>query len=69
LGYSGGAGDLYVAYHGFIGLYTSNISYAASYFDIEPEDLQFSMSLTYGTFLATILIESRLFKYFLLAIT
>ena len=47
-----------------LGLYTSNISYAASYFDIEPEDLQFSMSLTYGTFLATILIESRLFKYF-----
>lgn len=47
-----------------LGLYTSNITYAASYLDIEPEDLQFTMSLTYGTFLATIMIEGRLFRYF-----
>lgn len=47
-----------------LGLYTSNITYSASYLDIEPEDLQFTMSLTYGTFLATIMIEGRLFKYF-----
>lgn len=47
-----------------LGVYTSNITYAASYLDVEIEDLQFSLSVTYGTFLATILIESRLFKFF-----
>ena len=47
-----------------LGLYTSNTTYSASFLDVEVEDLQYAMSLTYGTFLATILIESRLFKYF-----
>ncbi len=47
-----------------LGLYTSNLTYAASFLDVEIEDLQYAMSVTYGTFLATILIESRLFKYF-----
>ncbi|WP_306349845.1 MFS transporter [Flavobacterium sp. '19STA2R22 D10 B1'] len=47
-----------------LGVYTSNVTYSASFLDVEIEDLQFSLSVTYGTFLATILIESRLFKYF-----
>lgn len=47
-----------------LGVYTSNATYAASFLDIEPEDLQFAMSITYGTFLCTIMIEGRLFKYF-----
>lgn len=47
-----------------LGLYTSNVTYAASFLDVEPEDLQFAMSVTYGTFLATIMIESRIFKFF-----
>lgn len=47
-----------------LGVYTSNVTYAASFLDVEPEDLQFSLSVTYGTFLATILVESRLFRYF-----
>lgn len=47
-----------------LGLYNSNITYAASFLDVEAEDLQFSMSLTYGAFLATILVENRLFNYF-----
>ncbi|PTT00334.1 MFS transporter, partial [Flavobacterium sp. HMWF030] len=42
-----------------LGVYTSNVTYAASFLDIEPEDLQFAMCVTYGTLLATILIESR----------
>jgi DHA2 family multidrug resistance protein len=56
-----------------LGVYTSNVTYAASFLDIEAEDLQFAMCVTYGTLLATILIESRfsnLFptKYYLMAI-
>ena len=47
-----------------LGVYTSNVTYAASFLDVEVEDLQFSMCVTYGTFLATILIESRFFKFF-----
>lgn len=47
-----------------LGVYTSNLTYSASFLDVETEDLQFSLCVTYGTFLATILIESRLFKYF-----
>ncbi len=47
-----------------LGLYNSNATYSASFLDVEPEDLQFAMSITYGTFLATILIESRIFKFF-----
>ncbi|AWM13887.1 MFS transporter [Flavobacterium sp. NRK F10] len=47
-----------------LGVYTSNITYSASFLDVEVEDLQFSLCVTYGTFLATILIESRLFKFF-----
>lgn len=47
-----------------LGLYTSNLTYATSFLDVETEDLQYAMSVTYGTFLATILIENRLFKYF-----
>lgn len=47
-----------------LGVYTSNLTYAASFLDVEAEDLQFSMCVTYGTFLATLLIESRLFKFF-----
>lgn len=47
-----------------LGLYTSNTTYSASFLDVEVEDLQYAMSITYGTFLATILIESRIFKFF-----
>lgn len=47
-----------------LGVYTSNITYSSSFLDVETEDLQFSLCVTYGTFLATILIESRLFKFF-----
>ncbi|REA63181.1 MFS transporter [Dyadobacter luteus] len=47
-----------------LGLYSSNVSYSVSFLDIDPEDLQYSMSITYGTFLATILIEGRMFRYF-----
>ena len=47
-----------------LGVYTSNVTYAASFLDVEVEDLQFSMCVTYGTFLATLLIESRFFKFF-----
>jgi len=47
-----------------LGLYTSNLTYATSFLDVEVEDLQYAMSVTYGTFLATILIESRIFKFF-----
>lgn len=47
-----------------LGVYTSNVTYAASFLDVEAEDLQFSMIVTYATFLTTILAESRLFKYF-----
>lgn len=47
-----------------LGVYTSNVTYSASFLDVEVEDLQFSMIVTYATFLTTILIESRLFKFF-----
>ncbi|MGQ7945732.1 MFS transporter [Flavobacterium sp. WC2509] len=47
-----------------LGVYSSNVAYAASFLDIEPEDLQFAMCVTYGTLLATILIESRFSNYF-----
>ncbi|HJS01147.1 MAG TPA: MFS transporter [Flavobacterium sp.] len=47
-----------------LGVYTSNVTYAASFLDIEPEDLQFAMCVTYGTLLATILIESRFSNFF-----
>ncbi|KOS07482.1 MFS transporter [Flavobacterium akiainvivens] len=47
-----------------LGVYTSNVTYSASFLDVEVEDLQFSLCVTYGTFLATLLVESRLFKYF-----
>lgn len=47
-----------------LGVYTSNITYSASFLDVEVEDLQFSLCVTYGTFLATLLVESRLFKFF-----
>lgn len=47
-----------------LGVYTSNVTYSASFLDVVAEDLQFSLCVTYGTFLATIMIESRLFKYF-----
>ena len=47
-----------------LGLYTSNLTYATSFLDVETEDLQYALSITYGTFLATILIESRFFNYF-----
>ena len=47
-----------------LGVYTANVSYSASFLDVDVEDLQFSLCVTYGTFLATILIESRLFKFF-----
>jgi MFS transporter, DHA2 family, multidrug resistance protein len=47
-----------------LGVYTSNVTYAASFLDIEPEDLQFAMCVTYGTLLATILIESRFSSFF-----
>jgi DHA2 family multidrug resistance protein len=47
-----------------LGVYTSNVTYAASFLDVEAEDLQFSMCVTYGTLLATILIESRFFMFF-----
>jgi DHA2 family multidrug resistance protein len=47
-----------------LGVYSSNVAYAASFLDIEAEDLQFAMCVTYGTLLATILIESRFSNYF-----
>ncbi|KDN53922.1 MFS transporter [Flavobacterium seoulense] len=47
-----------------LGVYTSNVTYAASFLDIEPEDLQYGMCVTYGTLLASILIESRFSSYF-----
>ncbi|MCW2121207.1 MFS transporter [Flavobacterium sp. 7A] len=47
-----------------LGVYSSNVTYAASFLDIEAEDLQFAMSVTYGTLLATILIESRFSSFF-----
>ena len=47
-----------------LGVYSSNVTYASSFLDIEPEDLQFSMCVTYGTLLATILIVSRFSKFF-----
>ena len=47
-----------------LGVYTSNVTYSASFLDVDVEDLQFSLCVTYGTFLATIMIESRLFKFF-----
>lgn len=47
-----------------LGLYTSNVTYAASYLDVEPEDLQYALCITYGTFLATIFVESFLFRFF-----
>lgn len=47
-----------------LGVYTSNVTYAASFLDIEPEDLQFAMCVTYGTLLATILIEARFSNFF-----
>jgi MFS family permease len=47
-----------------LGVYTSNVTYSASFLDVEPEDLQFALCVTYGTFLATLLVESRLFKFF-----
>ena len=47
-----------------LGVYSSNVTYAASFLDIEPEDLQYAMSVTYGTLLATILIESRFSTFF-----
>lgn len=47
-----------------LGVYSSNVTYAASFLDIEAEDLQYAMSVTYGTLLATILIESRFSTFF-----
>ncbi|RZJ54817.1 MAG: MFS transporter [Flavobacterium sp.] len=47
-----------------LGVYTSNVAYAASFLDVEAEDLQFAMCVTYGTLLATILIESRFSNFF-----
>lgn len=47
-----------------LGIYSSNMTYSASFLDVETEDLQFAMSLTYGTFLATLMVESRIFKFF-----
>lgn len=47
-----------------LGVYTSNVTYSASFLDVETEDLQFALCVTYGTFLATLLVESRLFKFF-----
>ncbi|WEK18599.1 MAG: MFS transporter [Candidatus Pedobacter colombiensis] len=47
-----------------LGLYTANMTYSASFLDVEVEDMQYAMSITYGTFLATIMIESRIFKFF-----
>ena len=47
-----------------LGVYSSNVTYAASFLDIEAEDLQFAMAVTYGTLLATIFIESRFSNFF-----
>lgn len=47
-----------------LGLYTANMTFSASFLDVEVEDMQYAMSITYGTFLATIMIESRIFKFF-----
>lgn len=47
-----------------LGLYNSNVTYAASYLDVQLEDMQFAMNITYGVLMATIIIENRLFRYF-----
>jgi DHA2 family multidrug resistance protein len=47
-----------------LGVYSSNVAYAASFLDIEAEDLQFAMCVTYGTLLATVMIESRFSNFF-----
>ena len=47
-----------------LGLYNSNIAFAASFLDVEAEDLQFLFMITYGTLAATMLIENRFSHYF-----
>lgn len=47
-----------------LGLYNTNVSYAASFLDVEVEDMQYIMCITYGALVATTLIEGRFFRYF-----
>ncbi|RFM28649.1 MFS transporter [Deminuibacter soli] len=47
-----------------LGLYNSNVTYASSFLDVEPEDMQYAICITYATLVATVLIENRFFKYF-----
>jgi MFS family permease len=47
-----------------LGLYNSNVAFAAGFLDVEAEDMQFLFMITYGTLAASMLIESRFFRYF-----
>lgn len=45
-------------------LFHSNISFSASFMEIEQEDIQFLLSLMYGTIVVTLLIFNRFLSYF-----
>jgi hypothetical protein len=45
-------------------LFHSNSAFSASFLDIEPEDLQFLLSLMYGTVVVTLMIFGRFFAFF-----
>ncbi|RAJ02318.1 MFS transporter [Chitinophaga skermanii] len=47
-----------------LGLYNSNATYTSGYLGVEPEDMQFIMSITYGALIATMLIENRFYRFF-----
>jgi len=45
-------------------LFHSNSTFSASFLGIEPEDVQYLLSLMYGSVVVTLMIFSRLFAYF-----
>lgn len=45
-------------------LFNANSTFSASYLEIEPEDIQFFLSLMYGTVIVTLLIFDRFFSFF-----
>ncbi len=47
-----------------LGLYNSNVAFAAGFLDVEVEDLQYLFMITYATLVGTSMIEGRLFRYF-----
>ena len=47
-----------------LGLYNSNVAFAAGFLDVEVEDLQFLFMITYGTLVGAMMIEGRFFRYF-----